>query len=43
MQQAVEVATDVSNNLAHGTGLDGVLGLGFRNLNKGNSTFKTLN
>lgn len=35
MQQGVEVATDISNNLAHGTGLDGVLGLGFSNLNKG--------
>jgi hypothetical protein len=39
MQQAVEVATDISNNLASGTGLDGVLGLGFSNLNKGISTF----
>jgi len=37
MQQAVEIATHISNNLAHGTGLDGVMGLGFSKLNKGNS------
>lgn len=39
MQQAVEVATNISNNLAYGNGMDGVLGLGFTNLNKGISIF----
>jgi hypothetical protein len=39
MQQAVEIATDVSDNLAHSTGSDGVLGLGFSNLNKGSFIF----
>ncbi|PQE10529.1 aspartic endopeptidase Pep1 aspergillopepsin F protein [Rutstroemia sp. NJR-2017a BVV2] len=34
MQQAVEIATDVSKNLAHNSASDGVLGLGFSNLNK---------
>ncbi|KAI1763306.1 aspartic protease pep1 [Hypoxylon sp. FL1150] len=34
MQQAVEVATNVSKNLAGGAGPDGILGLGFSNLNK---------
>ncbi|KAI0154557.1 aspartic protease pepB [Xylariaceae sp. FL1272] len=34
MQQAVEVATDVSNSLSQGAGSDGVLGLGFSILNK---------
>ncbi|KAI1170944.1 aspartic protease pepB [Nemania sp. FL0916] len=34
MQQAVEVATNISNSLAQGAGSDGVLGLGFSNLNK---------
>lgn len=42
MQQAVEVATNISKNLAHGTGLDGILGLGFSNLNKGISIFTTM-
>lgn len=35
MQQAVEIATDVSDNLVHDTGFDGVIGLGFKSLNKG--------
>lgn len=35
MQQAVEIATNVSSTLAHSTGSDGILGLGFSNLNKG--------
>ncbi|PQE09138.1 aspartic endopeptidase Pep1 aspergillopepsin F protein [Rutstroemia sp. NJR-2017a WRK4] len=34
MQQAVEIATEVSKNLAHNSASDGVLGLGFSNLNK---------
>jgi aspergillopepsin I len=38
IQQAVEVATNISSNLARGNGLDGVLGLGFSKLNKGIST-----
>ncbi|KAF7913461.1 uncharacterized protein EAE98_011486 [Botrytis deweyae] len=33
--QAVEIATNVSNNLVHSSRSDGVLGLGFSNLNKG--------
>jgi hypothetical protein len=40
MQQAVEIATEVSKNLAQNSASDGVLGLGFSNLNKGRSTFK---
>ncbi|KAI1261340.1 aspartic protease pep1 [Xylariaceae sp. FL1019] len=34
MQQAVEIATNVSNSLAQSSGSDGVLGLGFSILNK---------
>lgn len=35
MQQAVEVATNVSSSLGRTPGADGILGLGFGNLNKG--------
>lgn len=35
MQQAVEVAANISRNLEQGDGPDGILGLGFSNLNKG--------
>lgn len=35
MQQAVEVANNVSSSLANSPRVDGILGLGFRNLNKG--------
>lgn len=37
MQQAVEVATKISTNLERDDGLDGILGLGFSNLNRGMS------
>lgn len=35
MQQAVEIATEISRNLERDDGLDGILGLGFSNLNRG--------